>query len=74
MQSMNTGNVTSLARPYSVSRPAAVGFVMNRLPLLDNRHDAGVVVRVQKCETGAVVEASIEVDDFDAEVMTVVLS
>jgi hypothetical protein len=44
---------------------------LNRFAPLDNRNDVGVVVGVQQTETGAVVEASVEIDGLDAEVKAV---
>ena len=46
--------------------PTAVKLVLNRFAPLDDRNDVGVIEGVQQTETGAVVEASVEVDGLDA--------
>ena len=56
---------------FDLAAPALVEFVLNGLAPLDNRHNVGVIVRVQQAETSAVVEAAVKVDGLDAEVKAV---
>ena len=56
---------------FDLAASASVEFVLNRLSALDDRHHVGVVVRVQQCEAGTVVEIAVKVDGLDAEVKAV---
>jgi len=56
---------------FDHTAPTAAEFVLDRLAPPDNRYDVGVVVGVQQPETGAIVEASIQVDGLDTQVKAV---